>query len=639
MRLGIAVPERHVKKDILDAALEATTRLDHHMIAAGSPTFKEAGHRVVWRPEPPGQEHFDHVNLGLQRGWMDCDDLAPWHAASLRYTGEDPRAYAEVLKSGPKSWHAIVRRGNGKIDDPSKWRGMGRRRGRGISGGSILPLLEMASNVGAFSMHPRVALTELPSGIWEARADLPYNYIPWSRNAPGMDPEDVAMATLHRSPVASQAIVGACMGACELGESNGYMDDNGLEFLEAVAWMMDGASYEEVVDRFGEDIAQAAYHSNVGFIKKALKGLGKGASKAVKTVTKPIGKGIKTVTKPIGKGLKTVTKPIGKGLKKATKPLGKGITKVVTSKAFNLVGPASLPANAFIIAKAAVSAAQAGKKKDANFGDVMRGFGAGYFGGGAAYLNNPGVKVVAGIFGMKGLATAMQKGALTTEQLIRDPESVKKNPQVAIEAAKAAGKAAADEYGGEIGEYASKVDLDTPQATAAINSPAIRGAAADAWKKNPKIREAANEALRKASPEVKKRLGDSTKDALNAVRKNGLANSTKKMSSLAKSMQATVDLIKEAELEKEDEKRRRKPKKSEEKRILNGVRNALELVRMSSEKTAKQIERQAGLPPREVMSAPPPKKRRKKKKRKRSKTKAVRVLQRVGPGLVCERVR
>jgi hypothetical protein len=126
MRIRLAVPTAAVHPDVMDAALEAVTRTNEHLIASGVvPTAAEAIRSgVQWRPEPPGDEHFDHALRVVERGWGDCDDLGPYHAASLRVTGEDPAARAVTVRSGPQRWHAVVERGDGTIDDPSAEAGM-----------------------------------------------------------------------------------------------------------------------------------------------------------------------------------------------------------------------------------------------------------------------------------------------------------------------------------------------------------------------------------------------------------------------------------------------------------------------------------------------------------------------------------
>lgn len=57
-------------------------------------------------------------------GVGDCEDLAAWRAAELRCSGEDPTARAIVVRSGPRTWHAVVERGDGGIEDPSRVLGM-----------------------------------------------------------------------------------------------------------------------------------------------------------------------------------------------------------------------------------------------------------------------------------------------------------------------------------------------------------------------------------------------------------------------------------------------------------------------------------------------------------------------------------
>jgi hypothetical protein len=125
MRIRVAVPEDHVQPPVIDAALEAVTRLNESMLQNGDiPPFDPDDPGVQWRPENFGDEHFDNAQTVLQRGWGDCDDLAPWRAASLRQSGEDPGAYARVVTSGPNTYHAIVQRSDGQIDDPSVAAGM-----------------------------------------------------------------------------------------------------------------------------------------------------------------------------------------------------------------------------------------------------------------------------------------------------------------------------------------------------------------------------------------------------------------------------------------------------------------------------------------------------------------------------------
>jgi hypothetical protein len=291
VRINVAIPEAHVKKPVLDAALEAVTRLNEDLIRSGaSPTSDqliEAG--AKWQPEPPGQEHFDHGALIKKRGHGDCDDWAPLHAATLRVTGEDPEAFAEVIKSGPKRWHAVVNRSNGTRDDPSRAAGMGgpgSGQAWGIHGAAV-PLLfapqtvhGVNGEVGTFIATPHLALRPVTDRhgqveAWQARADLP-----WHGWEPGDTPMDVAMASLHQSPVSSQAVVGALRGALQIGISN-EADPEHLKRLSAIEDACNGYPWEEIAATYGPDHADAAAQIVGGFFGKAFRGLKKLAKKAV----------------------------------------------------------------------------------------------------------------------------------------------------------------------------------------------------------------------------------------------------------------------------------------------------------------------------------------------------------------------
>jgi hypothetical protein len=271
VRVNVAVPEGNVTPPVLNAMLEGVTRLNEQLIKEGAPTFREAVNRVRWAPEPPGQECFDHLGIVLARGKGDCDDLAPWHASSLRATGEDRGAKAIVKKSGPKRWHAVVQRSDGTIDDPSREAGMGQRRGTN----PVLSSMPSVSGVGGVYEieRPQLALRPVRDRdgqieSWQARADLPWHWKSEKR------PSDVAMASLHRSPVSSQAVVGAARGAMRLAEQSGLVDDYTLDGIEAIADACEGADWDELADEYGEEHADYAAHvvgSFFGGLKKAFK--------------------------------------------------------------------------------------------------------------------------------------------------------------------------------------------------------------------------------------------------------------------------------------------------------------------------------------------------------------------------------
>jgi hypothetical protein len=281
VRVNVAIPEAHVKAPVLDAALESVTRLNEQMLAEGAPSFERALRRfgIKWRPEPPGQEHFDHLQTVLRRGHGDCDDLAPWHAASLRHSGEDPRAQAIVKRSGPRRWHAIVQRGDGSIDDPSKRAGMGQPEGHR---GAAVPLMFPHSThgvSGAFVVRPQLALRPVRGG-YQSRVDVPWHY--WANKA--VNPTEYNMTTLHTAPVASAALVGAIEGACSLALAGDYADPDHLDRLCAIADSCEGDSFDELAEVYGLEHAEAA-DQLVGFFGDIMKGI-----KSVAKTALPIAK-------------------------------------------------------------------------------------------------------------------------------------------------------------------------------------------------------------------------------------------------------------------------------------------------------------------------------------------------------------
>ena len=295
MRINVAIPEAHVAAPVLNAALESVTRLNESMLSEGQiPTFAEGlKEGVRWKPEPPGDEHFDHGKTVLRRKWGDCDDLAPWQAASLRHTGEDPEATAIVRKSGPKRWHAIVRRGDGSIDDPSKRAGMGQPQ---QLIGAALPLMYTAPSAvvgGAYIVRPAIALREFRGGA-QARADMPWHWREHLNDKP--KPTDYAMATLHSAPLASTALVGAIEGALQLAIAGGYAHPAHISRLAAIADAIEGVPLDQIAACYGHEHAVAAQQVIGSFFGKLAKGvksaasLVPGGSMALKLATGPLGK-------------------------------------------------------------------------------------------------------------------------------------------------------------------------------------------------------------------------------------------------------------------------------------------------------------------------------------------------------------
>lgn len=246
MRIKLGVPEEltdQERREALDAALEASTRAITPLVRRGAvPTAATAikRHGVKWRPEPPGDEEFALPGTVLNRKWGDCDDLAPYHAASLRASGLDTGARAIVRKSGPNRWHAIVERSDGTIEDPSKAAGMGAGvNGHQVYGAGPPMWAPMFGDRMAMAVYP------LGDGRTVARVDVPDLDLGWSWSG------------LHASRNIPTSVVGA-MRAARLvcGEGIDELDDYRLSAIEDLIL---GADPEEVYEALssvcGTDLA------------------------------------------------------------------------------------------------------------------------------------------------------------------------------------------------------------------------------------------------------------------------------------------------------------------------------------------------------------------------------------------------
>lgn len=249
MDVRIGIPDENIKAPVLNAGLEAVTRLNEELLATGkAPPFDEGVQRGVrWKPEPPGAERFDHASTVMQRGWGDCDDLAPWHAATLRASGEDPEARAVVYKSGPHMWHAVTERGDGSIEDPSQTAGMRARRGSRAEGirPAVVSLMGGPS-VSGEGARPHVAIGK-DSGAWVGRADMPLG----RRGR-------YAISVTHRATSPSRALGGAMHGAATLGGCSGMCQDEHVAKLYALSGILSGKSPRHVAALVGADTTAEA---------------------------------------------------------------------------------------------------------------------------------------------------------------------------------------------------------------------------------------------------------------------------------------------------------------------------------------------------------------------------------------------
>ena len=212
MRIRLTIPPDLVSPATLGVALEASTRVAQAELARGrAPSIAEGIRRGVrWRPEPPGDESFDLPSDVMARGWGDCDDLAPWRAADLRLSGEDPRARAIAIPSGPRRWHAIVERSNGEREDPSRWAGMTHTVGQAAA--VLAPLRPGRATI----------LVGEGSGV---RVDMPGRV---SRGCP------MGFAVTARNPDAGAALREAITGMTRIGTVSGLADPRALSLMRAL---------------------------------------------------------------------------------------------------------------------------------------------------------------------------------------------------------------------------------------------------------------------------------------------------------------------------------------------------------------------------------------------------------------------
>ncbi len=223
MRIRLAVPDAATNPDVIDAALEAVTRTNEQLIRDGRvPTAAEAiAAGVKWRPEPPGDEHFDNAARVASRGWGDCDDLAPYHAASLRVTGEDPEARATVIRTAPKRWHAIVERSDGSFEDPSAEAGMYEYHA------PVQPMLKGPKG------HINIA-TKQVNGVWCARCD-----VPWAHKAHAVSGHGIGEDR-------GDAIISALEGPTLLGAYAGVIEPEHVAKMAVVHGVLCGDDIESI---------------------------------------------------------------------------------------------------------------------------------------------------------------------------------------------------------------------------------------------------------------------------------------------------------------------------------------------------------------------------------------------------------
>lgn len=157
VRARIAIPST---KPDLDAALEGLVRLNMAMLrehkAQGKPIPPIYSSGVHWQPDRARgrpTETWDSIDVVRQRGYGDCEDLASWRAAELRFTqGILAKAVVRPSRTPGVAWHCIVQLPNGTIEDPSAKLGMykmQRRIAMGLAGDSPREVYVDRDDIGA----------------------------------------------------------------------------------------------------------------------------------------------------------------------------------------------------------------------------------------------------------------------------------------------------------------------------------------------------------------------------------------------------------------------------------------------------------------------------------------------------------
>jgi hypothetical protein len=119
------LPE-HTKIGVLETLVEALVAANMAFLEAfpRTPLLYESGVRYL--EEPRGRDDWQDIPETLARDKTgDCEDLAAWRIAELRFRGEaaNPAIRASLIR-GVLTYHVRVRRSDGSIEDPSRKLGM-----------------------------------------------------------------------------------------------------------------------------------------------------------------------------------------------------------------------------------------------------------------------------------------------------------------------------------------------------------------------------------------------------------------------------------------------------------------------------------------------------------------------------------
>lgn len=120
---GLGVPS---SPGTYSAAIEGQTGVNTVLMRRDPslPPLYASGVKWEVRRGDPSETKWRTPQEIVTSGWGDCQELSAYRAAELRVTGVDPAAHVRVYPTERNTYHAVVARGNGLVEDPSVVLGM-----------------------------------------------------------------------------------------------------------------------------------------------------------------------------------------------------------------------------------------------------------------------------------------------------------------------------------------------------------------------------------------------------------------------------------------------------------------------------------------------------------------------------------
>jgi hypothetical protein len=120
------VIDSDARSRVLERMLEAliAANIEYLTICPSAPPLYESG--VVYEEEPEERDNWQDIPETLGVGNGDCEDLACWRIAELRFrANEHASPLIRWREVGTRTvYHITVRRADGTIEDPSRLLGM-----------------------------------------------------------------------------------------------------------------------------------------------------------------------------------------------------------------------------------------------------------------------------------------------------------------------------------------------------------------------------------------------------------------------------------------------------------------------------------------------------------------------------------